>query len=155
MKNHPNITFGSYPSWSGQHYRTKVTFEGENEEEVSRARSDMEELKPVKFDPKPTENAWEKVQQFLQDTADSHMTEVVEGSLKVVEECFARYSHPRVHSKVGEYTLVFKCSCQHRHQNWTAKKAKNTKNVISLLLMPDYPGWCTTLASSEELCRAC
>ena len=111
MKNHPNITFGSYPSWSGQHYRTKVTFEGENEEEVSRARSDMEELKPVKFDPKPTENAWEKVQQFLQDTADSHMTEVVEGSLKVVEECFARYSHLRVHSKVGEYPLVFKCSC--------------------------------------------
>merc|ERR1712212_740454 len=44
VKNHPNITFGSYPSWSGQHYRTKVTFEGENEEEVSRARSDMEEL---------------------------------------------------------------------------------------------------------------
>jgi len=91
VKNHPNITFGSYPSWSGQHYRTKVTLEGELEEEVSRARSDMEELKPVKFDPKPTENAWEKVQQFLQDTADSHMTEVVEGSLKVVEECFARF----------------------------------------------------------------
>ena len=98
MKTHPNITFGSYPSWSGQHYRTKVTFEGESEEEVSRARSDMEELKPIKFDPKPTENAWEKVQQFLQDTADSHMTEVVEGSLKVIEECFARC-----------------CSCVHAH----------------------------------------
>ena len=97
VKNHPNITFGSYPSWSGQHYRTKVTLEGELQEEVSRARSDMEELKPVKFDPNPTENAWEKVQQFLQDTADSHMTEVVEASLKVVEECFARFSHPCVH----------------------------------------------------------
>ena len=94
MKNHPNIIFGSYPSWSGQHYRTKVTFEGEDEEEVSRVRSDMEELKPIKFDLKPTENAWEKVQQFLSNTADPHMTEVVEGSLKVVEECFARYSHP-------------------------------------------------------------
>ena len=100
MKTHPNITFGSYPSWSGQHYRTKVTFEGESEEEVSRARSDMEELKPIKFDPKPTENAWEKVQQFLQDTADSHMAEVVEGSLKVIEECFARY-----------------CLCVHAHSS--------------------------------------
>jgi len=91
VKNHPNITFGSYPSWSGQHYRTKVTFEGEDEEEVSRVRSDMEELKPIKFDLKPTENAWEKVQQFLSNTADPHMREVVEGSLKVVEECFARF----------------------------------------------------------------
>ena len=91
MKNHPNITFGSYPSWSGQHYRTKVTFEGESEEEVSRARSDMEELNPIKFDPKPTENTWDKIQQFLHEqTSDSHMVEVVEGSLKVMEECFAR-----------------------------------------------------------------
>ena len=91
MKNHPNITFGSYPSWSGQHYRTKVTFEGESEEEVSRARSDMEELNPIKFDPKPTENTWDKIQQFLHEqTSDSHMVEVVEGSLTVVEECFAR-----------------------------------------------------------------
>merc|ERR1712032_1177659 len=47
VKNHPNITFGSYPSWSGQ--------------------------------------------QFLSNTTDSHMREVVEGSLKVVEECFARF----------------------------------------------------------------
>ena len=109
MKNHPNITFGSYPSWSGQHYRTKVTLEGELEEEVSRARSDMEELKPVKFDPNPTENAWEKVQQFLQDTADSHMTEVVEASLKVVEECFARYSHPCVHSVFMRSCSLFMC----------------------------------------------
>merc|ERR1712241_854723 len=92
VKNHPNITFGSYPSWSGQHYRTKVTFEGESEEEVSRARSDMEELNPIKFDPKPTENTWDKIQQFLHEhTSDSHMVEVVEGSLKVMEECFARF----------------------------------------------------------------
>ena len=74
VKTHPNITFGSYPSWIGQHYRTKVTFEGESEEEVSRARSDIEQLEPIKFDPKPTENACEKVQQFLQDTAYSHTT---------------------------------------------------------------------------------
>ena len=110
MKTHPNITFGSYPSWSGQHYRTKVTFEGENEKEVSRARTDMEELKPIKFDPNPIENAWEKVQQFLQDTADSHMTEVVEGSLKVVEECFARYP---LHPLRRRNPLAFKCSSAH------------------------------------------
>ena len=78
-----------------------MTFEGESEEEVSRVRSDMEELNPVRFDSKPTENAWEKVQQFLSNTADPHMTEVVEGSLKVVEECFGRCSHP----------LVFMCLC--------------------------------------------
>ena len=87
---HPNVTFGSYPSWLGQHYRTKLTLEGDSKEEVAKARSEMDDLNPVKFDPKPTEDAWNKVHQFLEDVADKHMVDVVEGSLKVIEECFSR-----------------------------------------------------------------
>jgi len=88
---HPNVTFGSYPSWLGQHYRTKLTLEGDSKEEVAKARSEMDDLNPVKFDPKPTEDAWNKVQQFLKDVADKHMVDVVEGSLKVIEDCFSRF----------------------------------------------------------------
>ena len=87
---HPNVTFGSYPSWLGQHYRTKLTLEGDSKEEVAKARSEMDDLHPVKFDPKPTEDAWNKVHQFLEDVADKHMVDVVEGSLKVIEDCFSR-----------------------------------------------------------------
>ena len=90
MIDHPNVTFGSYPSWLGQHYRTKLTLEGESKEEVAKARSEMDDLNPVKFDPKPTEDAWKRVQQFLKDVADKHMVDVVEGSLKVIEDCFSR-----------------------------------------------------------------
>ena len=94
---HPNVTFGSYPSWLGQHYRTKLTLEGDSKEEVAKARSEMDDLHPVKFDPKPTEDAWNKVQQFLEDVADKHMVDVVEGSLKVIEDCFSRSYHLGTH----------------------------------------------------------
>ena len=90
VNDHPNVTFGSYPSWLGQHYRTKLTLEGDSKEEVAKARSEMDDLHPVKFDPKPTEDAWNKVHQFLEDVADKHMVDVVEGSLKVIEDCFSR-----------------------------------------------------------------
>jgi FAD synthetase len=94
---HPSVTFGSYPSWGGQHFRTKLTLEAATQVEVEAARADMEELGPVRFDPKPTEDAWDKLQRFVEEeTTEPHMAELVRDSLRVVEECFAKYTPERV-----------------------------------------------------------
>jgi len=86
---HPEVQFGSYPSWLGQHYRTKVTMEAATREQVDSALADIQHLNPITFDPRPVEGAWDKMQRFLDTEPD--MREVVEEALAVVEECFTRY----------------------------------------------------------------
>ena len=89
---HPGVTFGSYPTWSCPFYRTKFTLEATTRQELDLAKMAMEqELQPVRFDPQPVEEAWGKVQRFLEETGDPHMVEVVGEALGVVEECFTRY----------------------------------------------------------------
>ena len=71
--------FGSYPSWGGQHYKTRLTLEASSPAQLEAVTAQMEELglRPVSYDPHPTEGAWDKIQQFLQENKDPHMTEVL------------------------------------------------------------------------------
>jgi len=88
---HSGVIFGSYPAFSNQFYRSKITLEAKTKEEIDLAKLEMEELKPVRFDPNPTENAWDKIQKYLSESDDQHISEVVENSLNVVEKCFNKY----------------------------------------------------------------
>jgi len=86
---HPAVQFGCYPCWLGQHYRTKVTMEAATREQVDRARDAIQHLDPVTFDPRPVEDAWDKLQGFL--AREPNMRGPVEEALAVVEECFDRF----------------------------------------------------------------
>ena len=70
--------FGSYPCWGGQHYKTRLTLEASTTSQLEAVTAQMEELglRPVSYDPHPTEGAWDKIQQFLLENKDPHMTEV-------------------------------------------------------------------------------
>jgi len=92
VKSHPGVTFGSYPSWSNQYYKTKITLEAVSEDIIEAAKTEMKDMmEPISFDPSPMSNSYDKIQEFLKHTTDDNLVEVVDKSLKVVEECFAKY----------------------------------------------------------------
>jgi len=92
VKSHPGVTFGSYPSWSNQYYKTKITLEAVSVDIIEAAKTEMKDMmEPISFDPSPMSNSYDKIQEFLKHTTDDNLVEVVDKSLKVVEECFAKY----------------------------------------------------------------
>ena len=48
-------------------------------------------MTPTTFDPNPVEDAYAKIKKFLEDCSDPTLKDAVEGSLKTMEECFAKY----------------------------------------------------------------
>jgi len=93
VKSHQKVTFGSYPSWSNQYFKTKITLEAATEELLEEAKIDMKAtMDPINFDPSPTINSYDKIQEFLKHCSDDNFVEVIENSLKTVEECFAKYA---------------------------------------------------------------
>jgi len=91
----PGVKIGSYPSIRNQFYRTKLTLEANTMEELRNATQQIEEMKeinPIRFDPNPTENAWDKIQQFLHESGDEKLSLIVGDSLKILDECFTKYS---------------------------------------------------------------
>jgi len=91
VKRHPKVIFGSYPSWSNQYYKTKITLEAESEELLNAALTNLTIMDPIQYDKNTTENAYEKVQEFLNQCNDSELKQNVNESLKAVEEAFKRY----------------------------------------------------------------
>jgi len=97
VKSHPEVTFGSYPSWSNQYFRTKITLEAATIDLLEAAKSDMKStMDPVNFDPSPTINSYDKIHEFLKHCSDENLVGVIENSLKTIEECFARYEPENV-----------------------------------------------------------
>ena len=92
VKAHPQVTFGSYPSWSNQYYKTKITVEAVSEDLIEAAKTEMKDMiDPISFDPNPMENSSDKIQEFLKHCSDDNLVKAVEKSLEIVEECFAKY----------------------------------------------------------------
>jgi len=94
---HPQVTVGSYPAWSGQYYRTKITLEAATADLLEAARREMvETMHPVQFDPSPEEDSYGKINTWLSDCQDAGLVEVVRASLATMEECFTRYQPDQV-----------------------------------------------------------
>merc|ERR1719422_2049357 len=50
VKSHPEVTLGSYPSWSNQYFKTKITLEAASEELLESAKIDMKAaMEPISF----------------------------------------------------------------------------------------------------------
>jgi len=97
VKSHPEVTFGSYPSWSNQYFRTKITLDAATVDLLEAAKSDMKSIMdPVNFDPSPTVNSYDKIHEFLKHCSNENLVGVIENSLKTIEECFARYEPENV-----------------------------------------------------------
>jgi len=94
---HPQVTFGSYPTWTHQYYRTKITLEAPDKNLVDAARSDInQKMNPINYDPSPAENAFDKIKSFASDTDDESLRDVINKSLEIVEESFTRYKPENV-----------------------------------------------------------
>jgi len=92
VESHQRVTFGSYPAWSNQYYRTKITLESSGPEFLDDAVRNMKELlSPVSFDPNTTENTYQKIQNLLTDCDDEKFCEVVRTALETMEECYRKF----------------------------------------------------------------
>jgi len=90
---HPQVTFGSYPSWSNQYYKTKIALEALEQSLVDEAISDIrEKMSPLDYDPSPAQDAYEKIRKFANITEDASLRDVINKSVEIVEECFTKYN---------------------------------------------------------------
>jgi len=96
VSSHPGVTFGSYPSWTHQYFRTKITLEAASDDLIEAATKDMSNMDPMRFDPNPVENSFLKIQDYLKVCDDENLVKVVDKSLQVVEDCFSKYDPEKV-----------------------------------------------------------
>merc|ERR1712227_600843 len=97
VQTHSGVIFGSYPTWTNQYYKTKITLESQDQEFVDAAFSEIEEkMKPINFDPSPTENAYDKIKEFIDRADDYQFKDDLNKAIEIVEDCFKKYSQENV-----------------------------------------------------------
>jgi len=97
VNTHSSVSFGSYPTWTNQYYKTKITVEASDSSSVDTAIADLKEkMMPINFDPSPTKNAYQKILNFARETDDQLLSEAIKKSINVIEECFTRYQQENV-----------------------------------------------------------
>ena len=75
----------------------QITLEGGDPSFVDAAILDLRDtMMPVNYDPSPAENAYEKIQNFLNSLEDEKLIDVIQKSLEVTEECFTKYGQESV-----------------------------------------------------------
>lgn len=88
----PGTKFGSYPSWVNQYYKTRISYECPTLQELEEVRAAVaSDMPAVEFDKAPEEGSLAKIRQLLEKTDDIVFKANVEESLKIIEQCFARY----------------------------------------------------------------
>ena len=55
-----------------------------------------EKMSPIKYDPCPAENAYDKILNFSRETNDQQLRDAIEKSLEIVEECLTKYQPENV-----------------------------------------------------------
>ena len=53
-------------------------------------------MKPINFDPSPTENAYDKIKEFMDSADDNQFKEDLNKAIDVVEDCFKKYKQENV-----------------------------------------------------------
>jgi len=97
VKRHPKVTFGSYPKWPHPYYKVLLTAESSNESDLISVEEEVDkDLPVVMFDPRPWENAWDKIQTFKSQTEDEDLRGKIDEALNVLCEAFDRYGREGV-----------------------------------------------------------
>ena len=75
----------------------QITLESQDQKFVDAAFSEIEEkMKPINFDPSPTENAYDKIKEFIDRADDDQFKEDLNKAIEIVEDCFKKYSQENV-----------------------------------------------------------
>lgn len=94
VSNHPEVTFGSYPSLTSQYYKTRITVESVSKNSLEEALSELSTMEnPVPSpDLQPEEDSLRKIHKLLESEEGTELGKAVESAIEIVEEAFKRYS---------------------------------------------------------------
>ncbi len=90
----PTVSFGSYPEFSHNYYKTKVTLECTDQATFEEASALVQQTLPImtSYDKDPCANAWDKVQALIAKFSDDQeFVTAVKEALDTVERCFADF----------------------------------------------------------------
>ena len=99
VNKHKNeVTFGSYPKWTHNYYKTRITVEAPSVGKVQSVCSEIRSTMPsIDFDPNPEEDAMEKRDSLLSsDKIDDGLKALIKESLASIEKCFKDYSEDEI-----------------------------------------------------------
>ena len=92
------VTFGSYPKWTHNYYKTRITVEAQSLEKVQNVCQEIRNTMPaINFDPTPEEDAMEKIELLLNsDKIDEGLKALVKESLDAIEKCYKDYGEDEI-----------------------------------------------------------
>ena len=75
----------------------QIALEALSQEFVDAAISDIHvKMNPLDYDPSPSQDAYEKIRRFANNTEDGNLGDVINKSVDIVEECFTKYKPENV-----------------------------------------------------------
>lgn len=94
-KHKENVVFGSYPTWTHNFYKCKITIESVDENLVDSIATEMKmNIPTIDFDKAPFENILQKVNKF--SNQDTKMKTNIEASMDTIRKCFADFDFEEI-----------------------------------------------------------
>ena len=92
------VTFGSYPKWTHNYYKTRLTIESDTEARVEEVCSEIRNIMPViEYDPDPHENAMGKIDKLMNnDSTDAHLKSLIEEAMAAVDKCYNDFNEDEI-----------------------------------------------------------
>ena len=92
------VTFGSYPKWTHNYYKTRLTIEADSETKVDDVCSEIRNTMPtINFDPNPQQDAMEKLEQLISDiSTDDELKVVIKEALDTIQKCYKDFQEEQI-----------------------------------------------------------
>ena len=127
-----DVTFGSYPKWTHNYYKTRLTIESVSEQRVDQACLEIKAKMPaVEFDPSPEKNAMQKIDHLLEDESiDSSLKMLIKEALDAIEKCYSDFREDEIMMAVngGKDCLTM----LHLVHAYFQKNVRNDKNQCQI-----------------------
>ncbi|XP_071548027.1 FAD synthase-like isoform X3 [Panulirus ornatus] len=92
----PRVIVGSYPEVNNCYYRTKVTLQSQDEDDLNQAetflKSSVGQQVIVDYDVNSNSKAGQRIYDIVELRGEPHLTGPVTEAVKVIEDCFNRYT---------------------------------------------------------------
>ena len=125
------VTFGSYPKWTHNYYKTRLTIEADSEEITEQVWLEIKgTMTTVEFDPNPEEDAMEKLDQLLNGTSiDTELKALIKEALGAIEKCYKDFNDDEVMMAVngGKDCLTMLHLVHAYFQKHVRKNSKKTR----------------------------
>ncbi|XP_066963477.1 FAD synthase-like [Macrobrachium rosenbergii] len=98
VKTFPSVAIGSYPKLFHSYYRTKITLESLNAEDIAQAsqhfKSQLEEGMVIDYSEDTITSPWEFINKLMESSVPLRST--IQEAIKVITECFTKYKPEEV-----------------------------------------------------------